>query len=124
MMERFSETPTSLQAQLRSAVRVAETRSSSQGSDCPICRGTGWERVTENGKTAVRQCICLRDRIRRRAMESIPERFRTASFENYIPTDARQESALEIVTQNTNGNLFLWGGYGRGKTHLASAQYR
>jgi DNA replication protein DnaC len=57
-------------------------------------------------------------------MESIPERFRTAAFENYIPADNRQEHALEVVLQNTNGNLFLWGGYGRGKTHLASAQYR
>lgn len=35
-----------------------------------------------------------------------------------------QERALEALKQNPQGNLFLWGGYGRGKTHLSAAQYR
>lgn len=53
----------------------------------------------------------------------IPERFRDASFANYVPTDSRQDHALATISGDFTGSFFIHGEYARGKTHLAIAQY-
>jgi DNA replication protein DnaC len=91
--------------------------------DC-ACGGTGWIRVVQGERTGVVQCACLKRRIQAKQLEQLGERFRHASFDLFIPTDDLQAGALGIVTHNPAQSYFLWGSYGRGKTHLASAQYR
>ncbi len=71
----------------------------------------------------VTRCECRRRKIVAAKMASIPERFRNASFENYVPMDAKQEAALDRISKDFTGSYFLSGIYGRGKTHLATAQF-
>lgn len=72
----------------------------------------------------MRPCECRQQRIREARLSALPERFRTATFGNYVPIDAIQERALNCLSDNPAGSFFLFGDYARGKTHLASAQYR
>lgn len=66
--------------------------------------------------------------MRRRKIErhlgELPERFKAASFQNYRPVDSNQELALAAMRDSPSKSFFLWGDYARGKTHLATAQYR
>lgn len=91
-----------------------------RGSECAFCKGTGFKREG----SAVRPCECRQQRIREARLSALPERFRTATFGNYVPIDAIQERALNCLSDNPAGSFFLFGDYARGKTHLASAQYR
>jgi DNA replication protein DnaC len=60
----------------------------------------------------------------RRRLAEISERFRESSFANYVPIDHQQELALNVVAGEFAKSFFLHGDYARGKTHLATAQYR
>jgi DNA replication protein DnaC len=72
----------------------------------------------------VTECTCLKNRIRHGQLFALPSRFRESSFSNYKPIDSVQELALDVIQKQPDMSLFLWGDYGRGKTHLAAAQYR
>lgn len=91
----------------------------SPGSSCGVCGGTGFVQALD----AVGRCECRKQRVIHAKLADIPERFRSSSFANYIPVDARQDSALEQVAGDFTGSFFLFGDYARGKTHLATAQY-
>lgn len=88
------------------------------------CGGTGWVRHQDGDRTAVRQCDCLKRRIRNRRLQDLPERFRDSTFENYKPIDDTDRAALELLRSEPNRSFYMYGDYGRGKTHLAAAQYK
>src|SRR5688572_14090353 len=113
-MEHISKIP------LRKLPELVDSQPTRQSSDCADCRGTGWVRL-DGG---VRRCECARKRIADEQFRAIPPRFRGCRFENYVPIDGIQEAALGKILSNPGRGLFLHGGYGRGKTHLAVAQYR
>lgn len=74
-------------------------------------------------ENAVARCECQRRKIIVSKLVEIPERFREATFANYVPMDAAQEKALALMAGEFTGSYFLHGDYARGKTHLATAQY-
>lgn len=114
----------SLQDQLQRSERNQETRSTSPSSSCELCGDRGWIHSEIAGTSGVSRCVCARRRIIEMKMSAIPRRFANCSFENYIPTDDLQVVALETVRGSIDCGMFIHGGYGRGKTHLAVAQYR
>src|SRR5262245_11726383 len=65
-----------------------------------VCRGDGWVRVTENGKTGLRRCICAQKRLLEARLNGIPKRFRQATLDNYAPIDDLERAA---VMQIRNG---------------------
>lgn len=109
--------------QIAERLHLPERQDTSPGSEC-LCGGTGWVSVVANGHAGVQQCTCLKQRIRESRIAALPIRFRNTTFANYVPIDTAEELALEGVKKHSGGSLFLWGDYGRGKTHLAAAQYR
>ena len=96
-------------------------------SECQKCDGTGWQMVIPDEEIhfqkTVRSCTCRRKRIIKSKLGKIPEQFRPCSFKNYKPKDPTQAEALERVRDNPDNSFYFWGSYGRGKTHLAVAQF-
>jgi DNA replication protein DnaC len=88
-------------------------------SNCVVCDDRGFVQVG----VGVTRCECQKQKIIREKLSQIPERFRTASFANYSPTDNRQAQALALISGEFTGSYFLYGDYAHGKTHLATAQY-
>lgn len=76
------------------------------------------------GSTGVMRCDCAKRRIIESKMSHVPPRFRGCTLGNYVPSDDVQVQALGTIQANLGRSLLLWGSYGRGKTHLAVAQYR
>lgn len=101
-----------------------EPRSTPPNSECSRCGGSGWVRVKHGPRTGVCRCECLKLRILESKVQALPERFRYASFESYMPRNDRETEALVQIRENAGGSFYIFGGYGRGKTHLAVAQYR
>lgn len=89
-------------------------------SECETCGDTGFICVAGSGAT---RCECQKRKAAVEKLRKIPERFRQASFANYIPTDGRQDSALSKISGDFTKSYFIFGDYARGKTHLATAQY-
>ena len=77
-----------------------------------------------DGLKGVAECQCRRENVALAKMRAIPARFRASSLDNYEPADQMQTEAKLAVKSEPFGNFFLFGGYGRGKTHLAVAQYK
>ena len=72
----------------------------------------------------MRQCECVAEKARMRALAMIPERFRDSSFKSFKPRDLKQQRALAQMRKDPGGSWYLTGAYGNGKTHLLYAQYR
>lgn len=70
------------------------------------------------------RCECHKRRVIQAKIDAIPERFRDRSFDDYRPLDVAQSIAKEMMSKQFLGSYFIYGGYARGKTHLAYAQYR
>jgi DNA replication protein DnaC len=85
---------------------------------------SGWRRVDLPGSAGMRQCECVVEKARKRALALIPERFRDSSFESFKPRDPKQQRALSQMRKDSSGSFYLTGAYGNGKTHLLYAQYR
>jgi DNA replication protein DnaC len=115
---------TILQARHPSAGPVEETISTSPGSECAICGGTGWQMVEVGDSTRCKRCQCIKARVSREKLTEIPERFRDSTFENYHAKNSKQERAHALMQTCPEGSCFLHGPYGCGKTHLLYAQYR
>ena len=69
------------------------------------------------------RCQCQRDKIVRAKLDAIPKRFEDSRLTNYVPMDSKQQAVLDTVAKDFTKNFFFHGNYGRGKTHLAVAQY-
>jgi DNA replication protein DnaC len=112
-----------------------------QAAPCPICKGLGFLQVdapvghADFGKVV--PCSCQQDKLEKkrlhnlRAMSNLEE-FSPLSFENFLPqgiglNEERRRNLAEAFqlaqkyAENPEGWLILLGGYGSGKTHLASA---
>jgi DNA replication protein DnaC len=66
----------------------------------------------------------MRRKIIQQKLSEIPERFRESGFANYVPIEAKQEAALAKLSGDFTRSFYLFGDYARGKTHLATAQYK
>lgn len=117
--------PTWLTGGSQTPVPTGTTR---QSFSCPVCTGTGWEVIEQDGREMARQCQCLKAEILEGRLKSaaIPEEFKTKSFTNYIqdPDNKRAYlAAYEYVKQwgdKPKGIIFN-GSVGTGKTHLMAA---
>ena len=111
-------------------VPMAETND--ERAICPLCDGTGWTLIEEDGLETVRRCECAEATMRERLLDQahIPARYRhctLASFELWNPEDPTlakaHRSVEEFVDLYPTGEkgLLLMGAVGTGKTHLAVA---
>lgn len=102
---------------------------------CEVCKDAGWTRldvpVGHPHFAKLWPCQCtLRKREeeaqKKRLVLSNLERFERHTFENYEPTPGTDEAydAASAYAQDPDGWLFLHGGCGVGKTHLAVAAAR
>lgn len=114
------------------AILVAMTTNESATDGCPVCDGTGWTLVEEDGVELARRCECAEQRQRDRllARAAIPERYRHCTldgFELWNPEDPTLNRALNQVQEfvdlypHVDKGLLLMGPVGTGKTHLAVA---
>jgi len=58
---------------------------------------SGWRRVDLPGSGGMRQCECVAEKARMRALALIPERFRNSLFESFKPRDPKQQRALSLM---------------------------
>jgi DNA replication protein DnaC len=92
---------------------------------CPVCAGSGWERV--GPEDIVRRCGCFtKARVSRLLAEArIPKRYEHCDLESYTPNDPTQKKAKLDVARFLEKyplidvGLLLLGPCGIGKTHLA-----
>ena len=107
-------------------------RTTEKPTTCPLCEGTGWSLVEENGVELVRRCECAEGAVRERLVEQagIPARYRHCtldSFELWNPEDPTLAKTLRAVQEFVDlypaceKGLLLMGAVGTGKTHLAVA---
>lgn len=108
------------------------TEATTDEAACPLCDGTGWILVEEDGVEMARHCECAEARLRERAIirAGIPDRYRHCTlddFELWNEKDLPLKKALRDVQEfvdlypNTDKGLVLMGPVGTGKTHLAVA---
>jgi len=116
--------PVELQIGERAAAIPSIDRGNEPLPECQHCMDSGWRRVDLPGSAGMRQCECVVEKARRRALALIPERFRDSSFESFKPRDPKQQRALSQMRKDSGGSFYLTGAYGNGKTHLLYAQYR
>ncbi len=100
-----------------------------QASRCPICEGTGWKSISLGKDRRVTRCECALHA--RTAVllskANIPARHAACELGNYKITGKQagaasaKDAALRFVEQYPvdKTGLLLFGGVGRGKTHLA-----
>jgi DNA replication protein DnaC len=96
---------------------------------CPLCDGTGWKSVSQNGDRRVTRCDC---RLKARAQSlleaaRIPKRYEHCELSNFefegtlLSLAPARMAACRFVEEypiDTSG-LLIVGDIGRGKTHLA-----
>jgi DNA replication protein DnaC len=125
-MEMASKVLTVSPAALLPGERVVEISSIAPDSSyqCSVCNDSGWRRVEENGRPAMRQCECVKEKRKAELRSLIPKRFNESSFASYIPHSRQQRQALALMQGEAGGSWYLTGAYGSGKTHLLYAQYR
>ena len=109
---------------------MAKTRK--KETTCPLCEGTGWILIEEDGVELVRRCECAEGTMRERLLEQagIPARYRHCtldSFELWNPEDPTLAKTLRAVQEFVDlypacdKGLILMGSVGTCKTHLAVA---
>jgi DNA replication protein DnaC len=97
--------------------------------DCAACKDSGWLEVdAENGYTRTAPCDCQKiaahDGLMQAFIASVPPRYRDCNLDEFIRIAPSQQQALTQVWRNFllaegTTTLFLHGGAGTGKTHLA-----
>jgi DNA replication protein DnaC len=95
---------------------------------CPICGGTGWNVIYQDGEEVAKRCKCLEKEILQNKIKSaaIPEEFKGKTFSNYIKDSDNEKAftaAYEFVKDwddRPKGIIFT-GMVGVGKTHLVAA---
>ena len=119
-------TPTSTSA-------VNMPRSSASGDECPICKGAGFVRLDVpvghpnfgrlipcECKVRERESRLLREYLEMSGLDQL-ENWTFETFDPHVPGVAEAYAACLEYARNPDGWLFLLGGYGCGKTHLAAA---
>jgi DNA replication protein DnaC len=107
-------------------------RKKEEPKTCPLCDGTGWILIEEEGVELVRRCECAEGMARERLLKQagIPARYRHCtleSFELWNAEDPTLAKTLRAVQEFVNlfpacdKGLLLMGPVGTGKTHLAVA---
>lgn len=98
---------------------------------CPACGGAGWVRSPAGRGVVPCACRVAQARVERVASAQLPARYAHATLDAYDP--ARGDLAALTVCRRyveafqpgqTSRGLVLWGGIGRGKTHLVVAVAR
>ena len=120
---------------------VAAAHGRAEQLPCAQCGGIGWVRVAEidpddGWRDRLAPCACqtarlARDRWERaRKASDMTDRLLTLDFAGYDPRDNAEALALArmwAAQDETDADwlpwLFLYGGYGSGKTHLLAAAY-
>jgi DNA replication protein DnaC len=108
------------------------TRKTDDQEICPLCDGTGWTLVEEDGAELARRCECAEDRLReqRLSQAGIPERYRHCTLDDFelwnsedptLGKCLRQVQEFVDLFPNVDKGLVLMGPVGTGKTHLAVA---
>jgi DNA replication protein DnaC len=102
---------------------------------CETCRGTGWEILEEGSVARAKRCACslVSDTSKLFVTAKIPPRYQACEFDNYSPQQFQQGKVLTLLKnyaadyplldeeQFREKSLMLYGGSGRGKTHLGVA---
>ncbi len=101
---------------------------------CPRCKGSGRVTIEVEGHPRVARCRCQRipDRLVLFNRAQIPRRHHASSFQSFDPSPlgarpgwiASKNWATNYRPGNTHRGLVLYGGVGRGKTHLMVAVLR
>ena len=99
---------------------------------CPVCSGTGWKTIDQEGVRSVLRCDCFRrdktERLFRNAL--VPQRYVACSFDNFNAITDRLKIAKTVALKFVDEyplvdcGLLIIGPCGVGKTHLAVAILR
>lgn len=117
-MEHIHETASQIRERLLEQAK-SQPEPTPRNSKCAACGDTGYIQAGN----AVCRCECQKRKIIQAKLDEIPERYREASFANYVPMDIKEQTARDRIAGDFTGSFFLYGDYARGKTHLAIAQY-
>src|SRR5438477_2445369 len=96
---------------------------------CPLCDGTGWKPIEEEGGRRVVRCDCWRDQVGQKRLgdANIPKRYQHCTLGNFTAYNESLERAVAQAKRvadafpNAPQGLFLEGQPGVGKTHIAVA---
>jgi DNA replication protein DnaC len=100
---------------------------------CPLCNGSGWKHIEQDGRTAVTRCDCWRQAFSQRLLSNagIPPRYQRCELSRFVTYG--NEKLVKAVAQSrllvekfpvVDKGLFFLGPPGVGKTHLAAAILR
>lgn len=90
---------------------------------CVTCRGTGWVTVERDGERGAVRCECRKKAIAEAFLKQLDPMFRAADLDTIHAMNPSQVTAISELLKNPNGNFFITGGYGLGKTYLLAAQF-
>ena len=98
-------------AVLQREEQAAEIQSVGRGNEheCLHCRDSGWQWIDLPGNAGMRQCECVAEKARMRALALIPKRFKESSFESFKPRDPKQQRALSLMRKDTRGSWYFIG---------------
>lgn len=100
-----------------------------EASSCPLCGGTGWKTVEQNGTRKVARCDCIAAARAERLLRAarIPPRYEHCELENFDTMGSRSSLAAALLAARRfveeypvhQAGLLFVGDIGVGKTHLA-----
>jgi DNA replication protein DnaC len=101
----------------------------SHDETCPLCAGTRWKPIEDNGTAKVVRCDCWRETLARQrlAAANVPKRYQHCTIANFtaynesLSRAAGHARRLAEAFPVVDRGLFLEGPPGVGKTHLAVA---
>lgn len=118
-----------IQKLTRKLSQLSETSESPVKFDCVICSDspTGMVVVIENGYRFAKPCLCRLERVRRKKLALIPPAFAGLTLDTIKPNPAKHPRQVEALTQlqtEREGNFYLAGRFGSGKTLMMWLLYR